>query len=143
MAEFNGAKIETLTRRVVWKRRRTGKPTANCFLMRKFNHDEYSGADETSQMMQKKMEEAQAKLAEQELTGTSGGGMVKITLNGKFEMKKVEIDKSMLEEEDVSILEDMIAAAYNDAHAKVDASMAEGMKDVTGGLNLGGLKLPF
>lgn len=75
------------------------------------------------------MEEAQAKLAEQELTGTSGGGMVKITLNGKFEMKKVEIDKSMLEEEDVSILEDMIAAAYNDAHAKVDASMAEGMKD--------------
>ena len=93
--------------------------------------------------LQKKMEEAQAKLAEQELTGTSGGGMVKITLNGKFEMKKVEIDKSMLEEEDVSILEDMIAAAYNDAHAKVDASMAEGMKDVTGGLNLGGLKLPF
>ena len=101
------------------------------------------GLMKQAQMMQKKMEEAQAKLAEQELTGTSGGGMVKITLNGKFEMKKVEIDKSMLEEEDVSILEDMIAAAYNDAHAKVDASMAEGMKDITGGLNLGGLKLPF
>ena len=99
------------------------------------------GLMKQAQMMQKKMEEAQAKLAEQELTGTSGGGMVKITLNGKFEMKKVEIDKSMLEEEDVSILEDMIAAAYNDA--KVDASMAEGMKDITGGLNLGGLKLPF
>ena len=101
------------------------------------------GLMKQAQMVQKKMEEAQAKLAEQELTGTSGGGMVKITLNGKFEMKKVEIDKSMLEEEDVSILEDMIAAAYNDAHAKVDASMAEGMKDVTGGLNLGGLKIPF
>ena len=67
----------------------------------------------------------------------------KITLNGKFEMKKIEIDKSLLDEEDTSILEDMIVAAYNDAHGKVDASMAEGMKDVTGGLNLGGLKLPF
>ena len=47
------------------------------------------GLMKQAQMMQKKMEEAQAKLAEQELTGTSGGGMVKITLNGKFEMKKV------------------------------------------------------
>ena len=49
----------------------------------------------------------------------------------------------LVDEEDTSILEDMIVAAYNDAHGKVDASMAEGMKDVTGGLNLGGLKLPF
>ena len=73
------------------------------------------GLMKQAQMMQKKMEEAQAKLAEQELTGTSGGGMVKITLNGKFEMKQVAIDKSMLAEEDVSMLEDMIVAAYNDA----------------------------
>ena len=101
------------------------------------------GLMKQAQMMQKKMEEAQAKLAEQELTGTSGGGMVKITLNGKFEMKKVEIDKARIEVEDGCILEYMISAAYNDAHAKVDVSMAEGMKDITGGLNLGGLKLPF
>ena len=96
-----------------------------------------------AQMMQKKMEETQEKLAQQELTGVSGGGMVKVTLNGKFEMKKVEIDKTLMVEDEVDILEDLIIAAYNDAHAKVDASMAEGMKEVTGGMNLGGLKLPF
>ncbi len=101
------------------------------------------GIMKQAQMMQKKMEEAQAKLAQQEITGTSGGGLVKITLNGKFEAKKVELDKSLLVPEEVDILEDLILAAYNDAHAKVDTAMSEGMKDVTGGLNLGGIKLPF
>ncbi len=101
------------------------------------------GIMKQAQMMQKKMEETQEKLAQQELTGVSGGGMVKVTLNGKFEMKKVEIDKTLMVEDEVDILEDLIIAAYNDAHAKVDASMAEGMKEVTGGMNLGGLKLPF
>ena len=101
------------------------------------------GIMKQAQMMQKKMEETQEKLAQQELTGISGGGMVKVTLNGKFEMKKVEIDKALMVEDEVDILEDLIIAAYNDAHAKVDASMAEGMKEVTGGMNLGGLKLPF
>lgn len=101
------------------------------------------GLMKQAQMMQKKMEEAQAKLAQQETTGVSGGGMVKVTLNGKFEMKKVEIDKSLMAEDEVDILEDLIVAAYNDAHNKVDAMMADGMKDVTGGLNLGGMKLPF
>lgn len=101
------------------------------------------GLMKQAQAMQKKMEEAQAKLSEQEIIGTSGGGMVKITLNGKFDAKKVEIDKALLGEDDISILEDMVLAAYNDAHTKVDAAMAEGMKDVTGGMNLGGMKLPF
>lgn len=101
------------------------------------------GIMKQAQMMQKKMEEAQAKLAQQEITGTSGGGLVKITLNGKFKAKKVELDKSLLVPEEVDILEDLILAAYNDAHAKVDTAMGEGMKDVTGGLNLGGIKLPF
>ena len=76
------------------------------------------GLMKQAQMMQKKMEEAQKRLAESEVTGSSGGGMVKVTLNGKFEAKKVEIDKSL-------------------------AMMSDGMKDITGGLNLGGLKLPF
>lgn len=96
-----------------------------------------------AQMMQKKMEEAQQKLAESEVVGVSGGGMVKVTLNGKFQSKKVEIDPSLLNAEEGDILEDLLVAAYNDAHAKVDAMMNDGMKDVTGGLNLGGLKLPF
>lgn len=101
------------------------------------------GLMKQAQMMQKKMEEAQAKLAQEETTGASGGGMVKVTLNGKFEMKKVEIDKALMISDEVDILEDLIVAAYNDAHGKVDAMMADGMKDVTGGMNLGGMKLPF
>lgn len=101
------------------------------------------GLMKQAQMMQKKMEETQKKLAETEVTGTSGGGMVKITMNGSFETKKVEIDKSLIVAEESDILEDLILAAANDAKNKADAMMNEGMKDVTGGLNLGGLKLPF
>lgn len=101
------------------------------------------GIMKQAQMMQKKMEEAQAKLAQQEVMGSSGGGMVKVTLNGKFEMKKIELDKSLLVADEADILEDLIVAAFNDAKAKADAMMAEGLQDVTGGLNLGGLKLPF
>ncbi len=101
------------------------------------------GIMKQAQMMQKKMEEAQKKLAETEVTGTSGGGMVKITLNGKFEAKKVEIDKSLVNAEEKDILEDLIVAAFNDAQGKVDNMMSDGMKDITGGLNLGGLKFPF
>ena len=77
------------------------------------------GIMKQAQMMQKKMEEAQEKLAQQEITGTSGGGLVKITLNGKFEAKKIEIDKSLLVPEEVDILEDLILAAYNEAHANL------------------------
>lgn len=101
------------------------------------------GIMKQAQMMQKKMEEAQKKLAETEVTGTSGGGMVKVTLNGKFEAKKVEIDKSLVNAEEKDILEDLIVAAFNDAQGKVDNMMSDGMKDITGGLNLGGLKFPF
>jgi len=96
-----------------------------------------------AQLMQKKMEEAQKKLAESEVTGTSGGGMVKITMNGHFETKKVEIDKSLIVADEADILEDLLLAAANDAKNKVETMMNDGMKDVTGGLNLGGLKLPF
>ena len=101
------------------------------------------GIMKQAQMMQKKMEEAQQKLAESEVTGTSGGGLVKITLNGKFETKKVEIDSSLMVADEKDILEDLILAAFNNAQNKVNTMMDEGMKDVTGGLNLGGLKLPF
>ena len=94
------------------------------------------GLMKQAQMMQKKMEES-------EVTGSSGGGMVKVTLNGKFEAKKVEIDKSLVNPEETDILEDLLLAAFNDAQGKVDAMMSDGMKDITGGLNLGGLKLPF
>lgn len=55
----------------------------------------------------------------------------------------MEIDKSLVNPEETDILEDLLAAAFNDAQGKVDAMMSDGMKDITGGLNLGGLKLPF
>lgn len=96
-----------------------------------------------AQMMQKRMAEEQAKLAEEEVEGTSGGGIVKVTLNGKFTMTKINIDKSLVDPEETEVLEDLILAAYNDAKEKVDAKMSESMSSLTGGLNLGGMKLPF
>ena len=101
------------------------------------------GIMKQAQMMQKKMEEEQAKLAQEEVEGSSGGGMVRVTLNGKFEMKKLSIDNSLVDPQDVEVLEDLIVAAYNDAKNKVDAKMQDSMNALSGGLNLGGLKLPF
>lgn len=101
------------------------------------------GIMKQAQAMQKKMEEMQEKLSQEEVEGTAGGGMVKVILNGKFEMKKISLDKSLIVADEADILEDLIMAAFNDAKAKVDANMAKGVNDVTGGLNLGGLKLPF
>ena len=69
--------------------------------------------------------------------------MVKVVLSGKFEMKKINLDKSIVDPEDVEVLEDLIVAAYNDAKEKADAKMGEAMGSITGGLNLGGMKLPF
>lgn len=101
------------------------------------------GLMKQAQVMQKKMQEAQAKLAETEVEGVSANGAVKIVLNGKNEMKKISLDKSIVSEDDIEMLEDLILVAYNDAHAKVEALAEEGMKAATGGVNLGGLKLPL
>lgn len=101
------------------------------------------GIMKQAKMMQKKMEEEQAKLAQEEIEGSSGGGMVKVVLNGKFDMKKLNIDKSLIDADESEVLEDLIVAAYNDAKNKVDAKMQDSMSAMTGGMNLGGLKLPF
>ncbi|MBP3687161.1 MAG: YbaB/EbfC family nucleoid-associated protein [Alphaproteobacteria bacterium] len=101
------------------------------------------GLMKQAQVMQKKMQEAQEKLAQTEVTGTSANGLVAITLNGKSEMKKISLDKSLVSSDDVEMLEDLIQVAYNDAHSKVEALAEEGMKAATGGVNLGGLKLPL
>lgn len=101
------------------------------------------GIMKQAQAMQKKMEEMQEKLALEEVEGTSGGGMVKVTLNGKFEMKAIKIDPTLVIADEADILEDLIIAAFNDAKNKVDAKMQNSMADMTGGMNLGGLKLPF
>lgn len=77
------------------------------------------GIMKQAQAMQKRMEEMQEKLAQEEVEGVSGGGMVKVTLNGKFEMKKLELDGSLLNIDEKDILEDLIIAAYNDAKNKL------------------------
>jgi hypothetical protein len=97
-----------------------------------------------AQQMQTKMAEIQAQLETVEMTGISGGGMVEITLNGKGDLKKIKIDKSVLDPNDSEVVEDLVIAAFNDARQKVNAHTEAEMHKLTGGLNLpGGMKLPF
>ena len=97
-----------------------------------------------AQEMQGRMAELQEQLAELEVTGAAGGGMVEVTMNGKSEMRGVKIDPSLLEPGGTEVLEDLIVAAANDAKAKVEQQVAERMRELTGGLELPpGLKLPF
>jgi DNA-binding YbaB/EbfC family protein len=97
-----------------------------------------------AQAMQEKMAEMQAALEIVEMTGLAGGGLVELTLNGKSDVKKVKIDKSLLNPADVEVLEDLIVAAFADARRKVAAHAEEEMQKLTGGLQLpGGMKLPF
>ena len=101
------------------------------------------GLMKQAQMMQKRMQETQERLGAEEREGTSGGGLVKITLTGRNEMKKITISPELLNKDEIDVLEDMILAAYSDAHQKIDLMQEEGMKEATGGVNFGGLKIPF
>jgi nucleoid-associated protein EbfC len=97
-----------------------------------------------AQAMQEKMAELQASLEALEMTGDAGGGLVTVTLNGKGALRKVKIDKSLADPEEIEVLEDLIVAAFNDAREKVSARAEAEMQKLTGGLSLpGGLKLPF
>lgn len=97
-----------------------------------------------AQQMQTKLAEMQDKLADEEGEGSSGGGMVTVLLNGKSEMKKIHIDKSLLNPEEKEMLEDLIVAAFNDAKNKIEATVSAKMSQVTGGMQLPpGIKLPF
>lgn len=94
--------------------------------------------------MQAKFQAMQEEIATMEATGQAGGGMVKVTITGKFEMKKLDIDPSLFKEDDVEILEDLIIAAHNDAKSKVEQSMQEKTRELTAGLPIPpGMKLPF
>jgi hypothetical protein len=97
-----------------------------------------------AQEMQARMAEMQAKLAEVEMSGSAGGGMVRVTLNGKGEMRRVKIDKALMLPDETEVLEDLIVAATNDAKSHVEAHVQEEMSKLTGGLQLPpGMKLPF
>jgi hypothetical protein len=94
--------------------------------------------------MQSRMAGMQAKLEQTAVTGQSGGGLVKVTLNGKGVMTGLAIELALFKPEEKEIVEDLIVAAHNDAKSKVEALMAGEMKSITGGLPLPpGLKLPF
>ncbi|MCO6391454.1 YbaB/EbfC family nucleoid-associated protein [Aliihoeflea aestuarii] len=94
--------------------------------------------------MQAKFQQMQEELANVEASGESGGGLVQVTLAGKFEMKALKIDPSLFKEDDVEILEDLILAAHNDAKAKVEAIMQQKTQELTAGLPIPpGMKMPF
>ena len=97
-----------------------------------------------AQKLQSKMADMQAKLAETELSGAAGGGMVSVTVNGKGEMRSIKIDPSLADPTEIEVLEDLIVAAFNDAKGRLEAHLQEEMGKVTGGLSLPpGMKLPF
>ncbi|WP_299442547.1 YbaB/EbfC family nucleoid-associated protein [uncultured Rhodospira sp.] len=89
-----------------------------------------------AQEMQSKMAEMQQKMQEMEVSGTAGGGMVDVVINGKGELRSLKLDKSIVDPEDKEMLEDLIVAAFNDAKAKADEAMKEEMGKMTGGLKL-------
>jgi DNA-binding YbaB/EbfC family protein len=96
-----------------------------------------------AQQMQENMQKAQQEIAGMEATGESGGGMVKVTMTGRHEARRVEIDPSLLSD-DREMLEDLVAAAITDATHKVEAMTQERMAGMTANLNLpAGFKLPF
>jgi DNA-binding YbaB/EbfC family protein len=103
-----------------------------------------AGLMKQAQQMQSKMQEMQAKLEAMEITGESGAGLVRVTLNGKSDLRKVKIDPKLLEPVDIEMLEDLLLAAHRDARTKIEAASAEEMQKVTGGMQLPpGMKLPF
>ncbi len=97
-----------------------------------------------AQEMQAKMAEMQARLDEAEITGAAGAGLITVTLSGKGTVRRIHIDPTVVDADDVAVLEDLVTAAFNDAKIKMDALVAEKMSEVTGGLQLPpGMKLPF
>ena len=97
-----------------------------------------------AQEMQGKMEEMQAKLEATETEGVAGAGLVRVTLNGKGALRRVQLDPEVIDPADAEMLQDLIVAAHADAKKKVEARAAEEMQQVTAGLPLPpGMKLPF
>ncbi len=96
-----------------------------------------------AQQMQEKMAEMQQELANNEVVGEAGAGMVKVTMTGRHDVNNVEIDSSLLSE-DKEMLEDLLAAAVNDAVRRVEASNKDMMSKLTGGIPMPpGFKMPF
>lgn len=96
-----------------------------------------------AQEMQEKMQQVQEEAARAEVVGEAGAGMITVTMNGRHDVSRVEIDPSLMEE-DKEMLEDLLAAAVNDAVRKVEVNSQAKMEEATAGLNLPpGFKMPF
>ncbi len=111
-----------------------------------FDKGQLAGLMKKAQEMQKNMEKAQEEIAKLEVTGESGAGMVKVTMTGKHDIKKIDIDEAVMD--DKEMLEDLIAAAVNDANRKVEEQTQAKMGSVTSGMPFGGglpggFKFPF
>ncbi|MBF0264675.1 MAG: YbaB/EbfC family nucleoid-associated protein [Gammaproteobacteria bacterium] len=100
------------------------------------------GLMKQAQKMQEDMQKAQSEIADMTVNGESGGGMVKVVMTGRHDIKKISIDDAVMD--DREMLEDLVAAAVNDATRKVEAQSKDKMSGMTDGLNLPpGFKLPF
>ncbi len=96
-----------------------------------------------AQQMQEKMQQMQEEIANLEVTGESGAGMIRVVMNGRHDVKKVTLDPSLMSE-DKEFLEDLLAAAVNDAVRKVESTTKEKMASLTGGLQMPpGFQMPF
>nr|CAA6825365.1 MAG: FIG000557: hypothetical protein co-occurring with RecR [uncultured Thiotrichaceae bacterium] len=102
------------------------------------------GMMKQAQKMQEDMQKAQEEIALLEVTGESGGGLVSVTIMGTHECRRVKLDPSLLEDDDKEMIEDLVAAAFNDAVQRLDTTTKERMSNVTAGMQLpGGMKMPF
>jgi nucleoid-associated protein EbfC len=102
------------------------------------------GLMKKAQEMQVRMEELQAELEQTLVEGQAGGGLVRVTLTAKGQMKSVSLDPTLLKPDDREIIEDLVVTAHQDARKKAERLMEEKMKAVTAGLPIPpGMKLPF
>ena len=102
------------------------------------------GLMKQAQQMQERMQKMQEEVAKMEVTGESGAGMVKITITGSHNVRRVAIDPSLLQDDDQEMLEDLIAAAFNDAVRRAEEQNKAKMAEITGGMQLPpGFKMPF
>jgi DNA-binding YbaB/EbfC family protein len=94
--------------------------------------------------MQSKMQEMQERLDAMEMVGEAGAGLVRVTLSGKGDMRRIAIDPKVIDPSDTEMLQDLIVAAHRDARSKIETTMAAEMQKMTGGMQLPpGMKLPF
>ncbi|MGD0433099.1 MAG: YbaB/EbfC family nucleoid-associated protein [Acetobacteraceae bacterium] len=103
-----------------------------------------AGLMKQAQQMQSKMEEMQESLTRLEMTGEAGAGLVRLTMNGKGELRSLTIDPKVVDPADTEMLQDLIVAAHRAAKEKIEAASQAEMQKLTGGLQLPpGMKLPF